>query len=334
MTLPARLSQVQASDPIRISGFPSDAPDGRDLAACFGAFLRRIVPTTQAYVAARSAAQTVAERLRAELYPRGSLAPSQIDHIVVGGVGKRIATAPIRVIDLLYVLPPRLRPTKSSDALKTVWAVLKQSYTGAAIAPDQTGVLVPSEAGQVRVMPSCPREGGFLVPGHATLERASGWSLTNPVAEAATLRLADSLYNGRPRLLLAALKTWRDHAQAPISSFALELLTQDFYTGAPRPFALGKALLDFWAWGRKRTPAILRPPGAMTALPIDGAWHAKAKAAYWRVTLADHHADQGKPVEAALEWRAVLGEAFPVAGDGAAPPLLPGPSASSGTSAG
>ncbi|MDX2222597.1 MAG: hypothetical protein SFV21_07615 [Rhodospirillaceae bacterium] len=324
MSLPARLSQVQASDPIRISGFPSDSPDNRDLAACFGAFLRRIVPTTQAYVAARTAAQTVAERLRAELYPRGSLAAGQIDHVVVGGVGKRISIAPIRVIDLLYVLPARLRPTKSADALKTVWAVLRQSYPDAATAHDRTGVLVSTEAGQVRVMPSVPHEGGFLVPGTATLERASGWSLTNPVAEAATLRLADSLYNGRPRLLLAALKAWRDHAAVPVSSFALELLVQDFYTGAPRPFALGKALLDFWAWARKRTPATLRPPGALTALAIDGAWHAKAKAAYWRVTLADHHADQGKMVDAALEWRAVLGEAFPVPGDGrGALPLFP-----------
>jgi hypothetical protein len=324
MTLPARLSQVQASDPIRISGFPSDTPDSRDLAACFGAFLRRIVPTTQAYVAARAAAQTVAERLRAELYPKDSLAAGQIDHVVVGGVGKRIATAPIRVIDLLYVLPPRLRPTKAADALKTVWAVLKQSSPDAAIAHDRTGVLVATEAGQVRVLPSAPHEGGFLVPGAATLARASGWSLTNPVAEAATLRLADSLYNGRPRLLLAALKAWRDQAQAPIPSFALELLVQDFYTGAPRPFALGKALLDFWAWGRKRTPATLRPPGALTALSVDGAWHAKAKAAYWRVTLADHHAEQGKLVDAALEWRAVLGEAFPVPGDvRAALPLFP-----------
>lgn len=325
MPLPARLSDFQVADPVKISGFPPPDEEYRDLTACFGAFLRRVVPTTQAYVAARDMAHDVAVQLRAELYPRDSLAAGQIDHIVIGGVGKRIAIAPITTIDLLYVLPPRLRPTKSADALKTIWAVLKQHHADAVIADDKSGVLVPCVAGHVRVMPSCPYQGGFLVPGPVTLSRASGWSVTNPVAEAATLRLADSLYNGRPRLLLAALKAWRNHVRAPISSFALELLVQDFYTGAPRPFPLAKALIDFWAWGRKRTPVTLRPAGAQTVCQIDSAWHAKAKAAYWRVTLADHHSDQSKLVDAALEWRAVLGDLFPVPGQsGFHLPLFPG----------
>ena len=49
---------------------------------------------------------------------------------------------------------------------------------------------------------------------------ASGWSVSNPVAEAATLRLSDSLYGGRPRLLLTALKAWRIAQNVPLASFA------------------------------------------------------------------------------------------------------------------
>lgn len=325
MPLPVRLSQLQVADPVKVSGFPPRTGDERDIGSCFGEFLRRAVPTNQAYVAARGFAEDIAGLVRRELYPKTAQDPSRVDHVVVGGIGKRTAIAPLETVDMLYVLPAKLIPTKAADALKTVWAVVRQHVDHAEIASDQTGVLVPTGGPMVRVIPSAPYDGAYLVPGLATLERASGWAITNPIAEAATLRLADSLYNGRPRLMLAALKAWKRHNDVPVSSFALELLAQDFYASAPRPFALGKALIDFWAWARKRTPATLRPAGAHTPVQIDNAWHAKAKAAYWRVTLADYHVDQNKAVDAALEWRAVLGDFFPVPGEhDAALPLFAG----------
>jgi len=168
---------------------------------------------------------------------------------------------------------------------------------------------------RVKVLPSLSRSGAFLMPGVATLEKASGWSLTNPLAEAATLRLSDSLYGGRPRLLLAALKAWQANMNAPINSFVLEILAQDFYASAPRPYELDRALIDFWAWARKRPPTNLKAPGCQGPLDIGNAWHGKAKAAYWRATLTDHHIKAGKIMDAALEWRHVLGPAFPVPGE-------------------
>jgi len=315
MPLPVRLSQIQVSDPVKVSGFPPRTADERDLGSCFGEFLRRTVPTNQAYIAARGIAEDAASLVRRELYPKTAQDPSRIDHLLVGGIGKRTAIAPLATVDLLYVLPAKLIPPKAADALKTILAVVRQHVGNAAIAGDQSGVLVPAGATTVRIVPAAPYEGAFLVPGLANGDRASGWTITNPIAEAATLRLADSLYNGRPRLMLAALKSWKYRNDVPISSFALELLTQDFYASAPRPFALPKALIDFWAWARKRTPATLHPPGTHTPVQIGNAWHAKAKAAYWRVTLADYHVDQNKVVDAALEWRAVLGDFFPVPGE-------------------
>jgi hypothetical protein len=311
---------------VRISGFPPHADDQQDLAACFGEFLRRTVPTSQAYVAAREIAESVAHHLRSELYPRAVADPNRIQHLVAGGVGKRIAIAPIVTVDLLFVLPAALIENRAVGALKAVWAVLKQRLPDTTVAPDQSGVLVPADGVtvKVKVMPSAPHAGAFLVPGFAGVNRATGWNITNPIAEAATLRLADSLYGGRPRLLLACLKAWKRRNDVPVSAFALELLVQDFYASAPRPFALGKALIDFWAWVRKRTPTTLHPPGAHTPVEVTDAWHAKAKAAYWRVTMADYHAENDKIGDAALEWRAVLGEKFPVPGeDAAALPMFP-----------
>lgn len=325
MALPVRLSQIQVADPIKVSGFPPRTGDERDLGSCFGEFLRRTVPTNQAYGAARAFAEDVAALIRNELYPKTAPDPSRVDHLVVGGVGKRTAIAPLTSVDVLYVLPAKLIPAKAADALKTVWAVVRQHSPTAVIAADQSGVLVQTTGLVVRVIPAAPFEGAFLVPSLPTPARTSGWRINNPIAEAATLRLADSLYNGRPRLMLAALKSWKRHNEVPISSFALELLAQEFYASAPRPFALPKALIDFWAWARKRTPATLRPAGTHTPVDVEKDWHPKCKAAYWRVTLADYHADQDKVVDAALEWRAVLGDFFPVPGENdAALPLFAG----------
>lgn len=321
--LPATLAQVSISDPVKVAK-PAAAPQSDALSAPFAEFLRRIVPTNPAYVAARNAATAVAADLRAELYRNAKIDVTATDHVVVGSVGKRTAIAPITTVDLLYALPPKLGITKAADGLKTAWAVLKSKHTDTTIADDQTGVFVSHEQITVKVLPCLPREGAFLVPGPATLERASGWSVTNPIAEAATLRLMDTMYGARPRLLLAALKAWRFHNAVPVSPFALELLAQDFFSSAPRPAALPAALTEFWAWAKKRTPATMKPPGASSAVVIDAAWHGKAKAAYWRATLAQSHLVQNKLNDACQEWRHILGPQFPIPNEGMdALPLFP-----------
>ncbi len=309
MPLPPALAKRPPADPVRISGFPLVATTPA-LGACFGAFLRRVVPSHTAYAMARGICDDIAVALRAELYPEGLGPNAGSDHLIAGAVGKRTSVAPITEVDVLYLLPPKLTAQKAGDALKIVWAVLKNRFDGVTIA--ETGVLVPRGALWVKVLPCREYNGAYLIPGKPALTRATDWSITNPVAEAATLRLSDSLYGGRPRLLMTALKAWRAHAEVPVASFALELLAQEFYSGSPRPYELERALVDFWAWARIRTPCALKPPGGQTAIDIGPAWHGKAKAAYWRATLADHHLKAGKVSDAAAEWRQVLGDKFPL----------------------
>lgn len=308
MPVPPALAARPPADPVRISGFPPDGGDST-LGGCFGMFLRRTVPSHAAYGAARGACADVVAALRAELYPKGDAA---VDHFIVGGVGKRTAVAPIAHADVMYLLPAKLTAATGGDALRIVWAVLKAKFPGAALAAD--AVTVPQADIAVRVVPAREHGQAFLIP-HMDRRRAGGWIVSSPVAEAATLRLSDSLYGGRPRLLLTALKTWRANVEAPIGAFALEQLAQEFYAGAPRPYDLAQALVEFWAWGRKRTPGAVKPPGGVGPLEIGAGWHGKAKAAYWRATLADHHLKTGKLVDAAVEWRQVLGPAFPVPGE-------------------
>ncbi len=309
MPLPPALAKRPPSDPVRISGFPAVAATPA-LGACFGEFLRRVIPSHAAYAMARGICDDVVTVLRTELYPTDAGRAAGSDHLIAGAVGKRTSVAPITEADVLYLLPPKLTAQNAGDALKIVWAVLKSHFDGVTIA--ETGVLVPRGALWVKVLPCREHGGAYLIPSKLALPRATGWSITNPVAEAATLRLSDSLYGGRPRLLMTALKAWRSHAEVPVASFALELLAQEFYAGSPRPYELERALVDFWAWARIRTPCALKPPGGQTAIDIGPAWHGKAKAAYWRATLGDHHLKAGKIREAAAEWRQILGDKFPI----------------------
>ena len=322
MPLPAALVKSPPSDPVRISGFPLPAATPT-IGACFGEFLRRTVPSHTAYSLARSACDDVVSALRTELRPDWATSQKQrSDYLVVGSVGKRSAAAPITTVDLLYLLPEKLVAQKSADALKIIWAVIKNRYEGVSIT--EAGVLLQRGDHWIKIIPGRERGGTFLIPATPTADRASGWVVTNPIAEAATLRLSDSLYGGRPRLLLTTLKAWRAHAEVPISAYALELLAQEFYSGSPRPFELERALVEFWAWARKRTPCALKPPGGQAALNVGEEWHQKAKAAYWRAMLASHHLKDDKIIEAALEWRRMLGPIFPVPGESAplAPPMF------------
>src|SRR5690349_20515747 len=132
MPVPPALAARPPADPVKISGFPPDETQAT-IGGCFGVFLRRTVPGHTAYGVARGACVPAIAALREELYPRGD---GRLDHFVVGGVGKRTALAPISRIDVMYLLPEKLAAAKASDALKVVWAVLKNRFPGTRLDED------------------------------------------------------------------------------------------------------------------------------------------------------------------------------------------------------
>ena len=50
-------------------------------------------------------------------------------------------------------------------------------------------------------------------------------------------------------------------------------------------------------------------------IEVGDRWQGKAKSAYWRAALAEHHIKDGQLMDAAVEWRQALGPAFPVPGE-------------------
>lgn len=324
MTFPASLSHRALADPLVPTSpeqYRKSETSGID--ELFNAFLRVVVPTPQAYANCRLQAEDVVHTLRRALYPNRLSSATTGDSLVVGGVGKRTALAPISCVDVLYLLPSKLRISRTADALKVIHAGLSDQFEADVIKAADLGVTVTAADRQVRVIPALEHGTGFKIPGPTTLDRASGWRITNPVSEAATLRLSDSLNTGGTRRLLTILKSWRNTTQTQIDSLTLEVLVQEFFSTQPRHATLPEAFKGFVAWARSKPEGRITAPGAVTTLELDTAWHGNAKAAYWRATLAQQSAATDL-LKAALEWRHILGMSFPVPEqDGSSvPPIL------------
>lgn len=324
MTFPASLSHRALADPlVPASTIELDRLENHWLNELFSVFLRATIPTPQAYANCRLQAEDVIHTLRHALYPNRLSGTMSGDSLVVGGVGKRTALAPIGCVDVLYLLPSKLRISRTADALKVVYAGLSDQYEADVINAADLGVTVSTSDRSVRVIPALEHGTGFKIPGPTTLERASGWRITNPVSEAATLRLSDSLNTGGTRRLLTLLKSWRNNTNTPIDSLTLEVLVQEFFATQRRNGTLPDAFKAFMAWARSKPTGRITAPGAITTLEIDDSWHGNAKAAYWRITLAEQSISTDK-LKAALEWRHLLGLDFPVpeATTGVTPPIL------------
>ena len=163
--------------------------------------------------------------------------------------------------------------------------MLKGQFDGVAIA--DAGVARAARAHWVKVLPSREHGGAFLIPGAATT-RASGWSVSNPIAEAATLRLSDSLYGGRPRLLLTALKAWRVTAHVPDQFVRARAAGAGVLRAARRGLTKStSALTDFWAGAAAHAVRAV-PPGGQSTLSV-GPGTAKRGS----LRLAEHHLKVG-----------------------------------------
>ncbi len=309
------------ADPLAAAAATESVEPGRVwLNELFNAFLRDTIPTPQAYANARYQAEDIVHAIRCALYPIRIAAGVKGDSLIVGSVGKRSALAPIRAVDVLYLLPSRLRINSSGEACKIIKASLNNQFEKSVLLDDELGTIVSTESLQVRIIPALEINAGYKIPGPSTRQSLAGWRIANPVSEAATLRLSDGLYMGATRRLLTILKSWKETIGVQISSFALEVLVQDYFGTQKRQIDLPEDFRAFVAWGRSRTHGAISAPCSQSEIQIDETWHSCAKAAYWRATLAEQCLLQD-PKKAALEWRHLLGKAFPVPED--VGPVLP-----------
>jgi len=324
MSFPVALSHRTMADPMSASiGTAITAGEADWLTESFNEFFRKKVPTPQAYANARMQANDIVHSLRSALYPQRVAMAITGDSLIVGSVGKRTALAPIASVDVLYLLPTKLRVSRSADAFKVIEAGLSAQFDEVDIETDSIGVCVKTGFMRVRLIPAVEGASGYRIPQPVSLDHASGWRIANPIAEAATLRLSDSLYSGATRRLLTLLKSWRENRRVDIPSIALEVLVQEYFATQQRQAAIQADFKAFMTWSRSKTPGPVKVPGARTSLQVDEAWHGSAKAAFWRTTLAEQSVSSD-PQKTSLEWRHLLGLDFPVPEESGTsiPPIL------------
>ncbi len=273
--------------------------------ASFDCFLSQTVVPPEELARARSCAVTVALALRAGLRPTLPEA-SREDFLICGSVGKRTAIRPLPAVDLLYVLPAWEGPAQ--PVVERMAAVLAAAFPDHRVHRFAAGCALALDQVPVAVIPAIEHQGAFRVP-LSPAGAPDGWRLSNPVAEAAALRLAESTSGGRVLGLLALLKAWRQHGAVAIGSLALELLACRFLAEAPRPAAWADCLADFFAWSRRIAPRQLEMPGGLGHIDAGTDWHGAAEAAYWRCILARQSQE---------EWQKLFGPDFPL-NDGVPP---------------
>ena len=291
--------------------------------SCFQSFAKAIRPdAARMHQVLKHVDLTVAP-LRRSYWP-GAAAIFRGDHLVIGAFGKGTALAADLEVDLIYMLPAgeRYRFNASSNPQSTLICEIRDQLAlnlkngNVRAGLDRVTVVYGELDIVVRAGFEDP-EGGYHL---ADSSNGGSWQFSNPLAEQASIRVLDRLSHGKLTELIILLKSWRNMSDAPIAGFAIELLAREFISQWSESFTparrSARMLTEFFAWSRHQTPGDFQAPGNEEKIQIGSAWHGYAEAAYWRAVLAERYLDKGSIDLACLEWRDVLGLAFPTIGAG------------------
>ncbi|ABC23254.1 hypothetical protein [Rhodospirillum rubrum] len=298
------------------AGYPVAVFQPRDaLAAGFQSVLAAHMPDAALQARLRAGARAVVDRLTPHL-PLVGGDQGGGGYLVGGSVGRRTAvtlTDRPPTTDLFVLLddPACRDPRCAVDRL------------GAALAAAGLPCRPPSEGRTAHglawedlpfaLRPALPTRGRLALP--VAAENASlRWTICDPLAETAAMRLLNSLYGDRPRQMITLLKVWRRHHRVALSGYGVEILVQAFFRdGMAHPGAdLAEVFEAFLAWGRNATPAALPLPGGRRKLVVGEDWHGAAATAYWQAVAARHRARTGDVLGSAEIWRGLFGPAFPL----------------------
>ena len=305
------------------------------VSARFRTFLSELQPTPNERYAAWNAARDVGGLLKRRFFRPGvDVDPGAGDHLVIGGYGNGTAVRPARAIDLLFVVPARLRleagvmapcgggevPSlfrEMIELLGTRYAGVEMSREGWLSVLSDPGPSVPGDSDRIaiRVIPCFARSGGgYRVAAGGGRAGRGPWGRINPEAELRHLDRVDTAGHGKARDLIRMLKAWRFRSGAPIGTFALELLACEFVTVwiYQRQSALfyDWMVRDFFFWLTAQGGRALAIPGTDEALALGDVWCADAEAAHAAAAEASDLERDNMDEQARVRWRRIFGLAF------------------------
>jgi Second Messenger Oligonucleotide or Dinucleotide Synthetase domain len=255
--------------------------------------------------------------------------------LLVGSWGKSTAIRPPRDIDVLFILPDRVRTRLDgltvgtniqSVLLQEVRGVLAKNYRKTKMRGDGQVVVVPFVSHEIEVVPAFVHKSLFFrePTGKYIICNTGGggsWTVTDPKAEQAHIREANTRTDGETRNLTRMLKRWQAHCHVEIKSFVLELLVVEFldgWTHSKKGLAwYGYMVRDFLEFAcQKNFFSGVTVPGTDEWLPCGSPlWNSKARSARARAAKACRYEASDKPgsgASAGSEWQKIFGPDIPL----------------------
>ena len=235
---------------------------------------------------------------------------------LVGSYGKNTAIRPPSDIDILFIMPPRLwdrySPNGQSRLLQDVKNVLLKSYPRTDIRGDGQVVSVDFKSYAVEVVPAF----ASYYPYYKFPDTRDGgsWRDTDPKAEKSALSSSNKTTNGNTIRLIKMMKRWKQHCNAPLKSFVIELTVTDFldsYTFNDESARYYDWMVrDYLDYLIQHESCQYHIPGISELLNIGDSWLSRAETAYNRAKKACTHESSGDYRRATDEWKKIFGNDF------------------------
>lgn len=242
---------------------------------------------------------------------------------LVGGLAKDTAIAPVRTVDMLYILPGDLKPGKGQEAETTRYLAKELSYhTGSTPGRDyldEDGWLIVQsrpeglkDALTLRILPCFPLDrGGYQL---ATAPEKADWRFTHPDAELALLKQTSNLSGNKVHHLIRMVKCWKQTHNVAIPSIALELLALEFlkvWTYQRRSLLFYDWMVrDFFFWMKHQTCRQIPLPGGLQDISIGNIWVEEAELAHIHADAACRQERSDHGLDAMKNWQSLFGTTF------------------------
>ncbi|MGW5524624.1 nucleotide-binding domain-containing protein [Gordonia sp. NPDC003950] len=239
--------------------------------------------------------------------------------LMVGSFGRHTAIKGISDLDMVYILPPALRPDYNSETgprrmLERVRDDLKARYPNTEVRVDQCVVRVKftSNAFKFEVQPAFANDdGSFDYPD----TKSETWKVTKPRQEIAATKDCNNRTSTNMRHLARMARAWKNANGVNMGGLLIDTLVYNFFAQTEEYDSAGTGTFDtmardFFAFLKDEPEqAYYLALGSRQRVNVKAKFQPKAKKAYNRCLEAI--GQEGKAA-ANEKWREVFGTAVPL----------------------
>lgn len=153
------------------------------------------------------------------------------NRLMVGSWGRHTAINGVSDLDMIYILPPSLRPEFQKEggpqkALQQTKSAIANHYSNTSIKVDRLVVVVQFSDYKFEVQPCFEREdSSFEYPDTYN----DSWKRTNPRAEIEAIKVLNTETKGNARVLCRLVRAWKLKHNVPMNGLLIDTLVWRFF---------------------------------------------------------------------------------------------------------